>query len=85
MQAAVGELHLRLDTDSVRDAPVGYPAGQIVQQRALTRARFATEDDNPAPTGEYAGQSSVKYLALGVTTEKHLRLLGIEPIAMTNS
>jgi hypothetical protein len=31
MEAAIGQLHLRLDPDGPRDAPVGDPVEQIAQ------------------------------------------------------
>ena len=52
MQAAVGQLHLRLDADGPRDVPAGDPLGQIAQQRALADARLAPQDGDSAPTGE---------------------------------
>ena len=35
MEAAVGELHLRLDADGPGDAPAGDTVGQVAEQRAL--------------------------------------------------
>ena len=70
VDAAVGELHLRLDANGRRDVPARDTLGYVVQQRALARAGFAAKDDNSAPTGERVGQDPVKCLALGTTSEK---------------
>ena len=55
VQAAVGELHLRLDADGLRDVPAVDPIGHVAEQRALADARLAAQDDDPAPTGERVG------------------------------
>ena len=47
MEAAVGQLHLRLDADGRRDAPAGDTVGQVVQQRALADARLARAGRGP--------------------------------------
>ena len=73
MEAAVGELHLRLDADGPRDLPAGDTVGEVVQQRALAHARLAPQDCDPAPACERIGQEPVERLALDTTSEKSRR------------
>ena len=56
MEAAVGELHLRLDADGRRDVPAVDPVGEVAEQRALAHARLSAQDDHSAATGERVGQ-----------------------------
>ena len=70
VQAAVGQLHLRLDANGRRDMPSRDTLGQVAQQNALARAGFSTKDGNSAPTGESVGQDPVKCLAFRTTSEK---------------
>ena len=44
VQAAVGQLHLRLHAGGPGDMPADDPAGQVPQQRALAHARLAPQD-----------------------------------------
>ena len=48
MKAAVRQLHLRLHTDSRRDAPAGDSVGQVTQQLALADARVTAQDHDAA-------------------------------------
>ena len=73
MEAAVSELHLRLDADSPRDLPAGDMVGEVVQQRALAHARLAPQDGDPAPASESIGQQLVERLALDPTSQKSRR------------
>ena len=70
MQAAVGQLHLRLDADGPRDVPAGRPAPTDSQQRALADARLTPQDDDSTLTGERIGQEPVKRFALASTSER---------------
>ena len=70
VEAAVGQLDLRLDADGPRNAPAADAVGQVAQQRALAHARLPAQDDDPAPTGERIGQELVERLALGATSEE---------------
>ena len=60
VEAAVGQLHLRLDADGGRDVPVRGALDDVVEQRALARAGFSAKDDDSAPAGERVGQSTVE-------------------------
>ena len=79
VEAAVGELHLRLDANGRRDVPARDTLGYVVQQRALARTGFAAKDDNSASTGARVGQDPVKYLALSTTSEKPHRAASFGP------
>ena len=56
VEAAVGQLHLRLDADGRRDVPAGDSIGQVAQQRALADACLAAQHRDSTPTGERVGQ-----------------------------
>ena len=73
VDAAVGQLDLRLDTDGPRNAPAADTDGQVAQQRALSHARLPAQDGDPAPTGERIGQEPVERLALGMASEEPRR------------
>jgi hypothetical protein len=60
VEAAVGQLHLRLDADGGCDVPVRGTLDDVVEQRALARAGFSAKDDDSAPAGERVGQSTVE-------------------------
>ena len=77
MEAAVGQLHLRLDADGRREVPVGDLVGQVAQQRALADARLTAQDGDSAPTGERVGQEPVERLALDAPSEERRALTAI--------
>src|SRR4029077_9845933 len=56
MEAAIGELHLRFDTDSSRDPAALRSIAEIVQQGALSDPRFPAEDRDPALAEARVGQ-----------------------------
>src|SRR5918994_2033110 len=68
MKAAVGELHLRLDTGGSRDAPAGDAVTQIAQQGALAHTCFPSQYDRPTRAGKGVGEERVERLALGAST-----------------
>ena len=70
VQAGVGQLHLRLDAGGPRDMPADHPVGQVPQQRALTHARLAPQDDDPAPARERVGHEPVERLTLAAASEE---------------
>src|SRR6516164_290575 len=77
MQAAVGQLHLRLHPYGRRDPPptspaplVCQPAGQVVQQGALAHARLAAQDEDAARVCEHIGHQLVERGTLVTTSEQ---------------
>ena len=70
MEAAVGQLHLRLDADGSRDAPADDTVGQVAQQRALAHARLSPQHRDATLTGERAGQEAVERLTFGTTSDE---------------
>jgi hypothetical protein len=64
MQPAVGELHLGLDADGIRDTESLGVRGQITEERGLARAWLTTEHDGSALTGANVGQELVEHLTL---------------------
>jgi hypothetical protein len=76
VEAAIGELHLRLDADGSRYMPAFDADGEVVQQRALTGAGLSAEHGDSAPTGEHIGQEAVECLTLGAASEEPRGLTG---------
>ena len=70
MEAAVGQLHFRLDADGSRDPPASDVIGQIAQQRALAHTGFPSQHDRPTPTGKHASDQRVERLKLVTTTDQ---------------
>jgi hypothetical protein len=70
MEAAVGQLHLGLDTDGGRDTPAGNTVGQIAQEGALADAGLPAQNGDPTSTGENVGQEPVDCLAFGPPSEE---------------
>jgi hypothetical protein len=70
MEAAVGQLQLRLDAFGPRDAPAVGAVGHVAEQRALADARLAAQHGDAALTYERAGQEPVERLAFGPTAEE---------------
>jgi hypothetical protein len=76
MKAAIGQLHLGLDTDGRRDTPAGDTVGQVAQQRGLAHAGLPAQNRDPTSTGENIGQEPVDCLAFGPPSkEVHRRPL----------
>ena len=70
MEAAVGQLHLRLDADGPGDAPAGDTVGQVAEQRALAHTRLAPQHRDAALTAERVGQDAVERLTFGTTSDE---------------
>src|SRR4249919_3193572 len=70
VEAAVGELHLRLDADGRGHVPTAETLGQVPQQRALADARLPQEDDDLALTGKRIRQEPVEGLTFGSTSQE---------------
>jgi hypothetical protein len=70
MQAAVGELHLRLDAGGTGHVPPLSPGHDVLEEGGLADARLATEHDGPAATVECIGHQLIECLAFGLTPEK---------------
>jgi hypothetical protein len=70
MEAAVRQLHLRLHTDSGRDAPAGDFLGQVAQQLAFADARITAQDHDAARARHHVGQQTVERFALTSTSEE---------------
>ena len=67
MEAAVGQLHLRLNTNGPRDVPAGDPLGQSnPAARSCQRPPRPAATVTSAPTGERVGQEPVECLALAL-------------------
>ena len=70
MEAAVGQLHLRLDADCPRNMPATDPVRYVAQQRTLADAGLPAQDHDLAVIGEHIGQEPVEFIALATTSEK---------------
>ena len=70
MEAAVGQLHLRLDADGSGDAPAGDTVGQVAEQRALAHTRLAPQHRDAALTAERIGQDAIERLTFGTTSDE---------------
>jgi len=60
MQAAVGQLHLRLDADGSGHMPAADPVRQVAQQGALAHARLAAQDEDATRAREHVGHELVE-------------------------
>jgi hypothetical protein len=76
MEAAEGELHLRLHSGSRCDAPAVDLGGRVREQRALADARVTAQDHDPTGAGEHVGQETIERLTfLGAAEEsRHVSL-----------
>ena len=70
VEAAVGELQLRLDTDGSHDAPAVEPIRQVAEECALPDAGFAAKDQDTAVAGERLRQEPLERDALGSASEE---------------
>ena len=70
VEAAVGELHFRLDAEGRCDVPAFGAIGQVAQQRALAHARLAPQDHDATPAGERVAQQPVERVTLGLTSDE---------------
>ena len=64
MQPSEGQLHLRLDTGGTQHAEAGRLLDQVLEQRGLAHARFASDNQRPALTRANGGDESVELIAL---------------------
>ena len=70
MQAAVGQLHLRLHACRGYDLPAGHPIGQVTQQGAFAYPRVAAQDEDAARTLEHVGHEPVERFAFVTTSDQ---------------
>ena len=70
MQAAVGQLHFRLDPYGRRDMPAGDPARQVAQQSTLAHARLTAQDQDTTRTREHVRHEPVERSTLVTTSEQ---------------
>jgi hypothetical protein len=77
MQAAVGQLHLRLRAYGRHDPPptspsrfTGHPIGQVKQQGALAYARLAVQDEDATRTREHIGHEPVERFTFVLTSDQ---------------
>ena len=68
MQPGEGELHLRLDAGGTHDQAVRCLLDQVIQQRGLAHARFATDDQRPALTCANGFDEPAEHVALAAPT-----------------
>jgi hypothetical protein len=70
VQAAVRQLHLRLDAQRGNDPPAPDAAGEIGQECTLAHARPAAQQQHARPSAGHVRDDSVEDLALGPPAEQ---------------
>jgi hypothetical protein len=70
MEAAIGQVHLRLHAHGRHDPPAGNPLGQVAKQGALAHARFAAEDQDATRARVHVGHEPVERFTLVTTSEQ---------------
>src|SRR5215216_5603279 len=84
MQSGERQLHLGLDPGDPRDAETGCLPCAVVQERRLTDARLAADDQDRAVAGADVLQQPVEPLALVGSAQQHRRTAPGHPLTLND-